>query len=172
LARDTVEGYVRNRKAPDPRGGPYAITPALRERRGAFVTLKARGKLRGCIGYIQPIEPLYKAVQQNAINAATRDSRFRPVKTDNLSEIQIEVSVLTPPAPVSSYQDIVLGRHGIILKKGSQQAVFLPQVAPEQGWDLSETLRHLSLKAGLSGDDWKDPDVEFLVFTAEVIEEE
>ncbi len=171
LARDTVEGYVKDRKTPDPRGGPYAITPALREHRGAFVTLKAHGKLRGCIGYIQPIEPLYEAVQQNAINAATRDSRFRPVKTDELSTIEIEISVLTPPAPVSSYQDIVPGRHGIILKKGSHQAVFLPQVAPEQGWDLPETLRHLSLKAGLSGDDWRDPDTEFLVFTAEVIEE-
>ena len=172
LARDTVEESVKGRETPDPRGGPYAITPALREHRGAFVTLKAHGKLRGCIGYVQPIEPLYAAVQQNAVNAATRDSRFRPVKTDDLSTIQIEISVLTPPAPVSSYQDIVPGRHGIILKKGSHQAVFLPQVAPEQGWDLSETLRHLSLKAGLSGDAWKDPDTEFLVFTAEVIEEE
>jgi AmmeMemoRadiSam system protein B/AmmeMemoRadiSam system protein A len=172
LARDTVEGYVKDRKAPDPRGGPYAITPALREHRGAFVTLKAHGKLRGCVGYIQPIEPLYEAVQQNAINAATRDSRFRPVKSDELSTIEIDISVLTPPAPVSSYQDIVPGRHGIILKKGSHQAVFLPQVASEQGWDLPQTLRHLSLKAGLSGDDWRDPDVEFLVFTAEVVEEE
>jgi len=172
LARDTVEGYVRDRKTPDPRGGPYAITPALREHRGAFVTLKAHGKLRGCIGYIRPIEPLYEAVQQNAINAATRDSRFRAVTSDELSTIQIEISVLTPPAPVSSYQDIIPGNHGILLKKGSHQAVFLPQVAPEQGWDLSETLRHLCLKAGLSGDDWKDPDAEFLVFTAEVIEEE
>ena len=114
----------------------------------------------------------YLNSQQNAINAATRDSRFSPVKTDDLSTIQIEISALTPPTPVSSYQDIVLGRHGIILTKGSHQAVFLPQVAPEQGWDLSETLRHLSLKAGLSGDDWKGPDTEFLVFTAEVIEEE
>jgi AmmeMemoRadiSam system protein A len=172
LARDTVEGYVKDRKTPDPRGGPYAITPALREHRGAFVTLKAHGKLRGCIGYIQPIEPLYEAVRQNAINAATRDSRFRPVETDDLSTIQIEISVLTPPAPVSSYRDIVPGSHGIILKKGSHQAVFLPQVAPEQGWDLPETLRHLSLKAGLSGDDWKAPDAEFFVFTAEIIEEE
>lgn len=172
LARDTLEACLKDRKTPDARGGPYAITPALREHRGAFVTLKAQGKLRGCIGYIQPIEPLYEAVQQNAINAATRDSRFSPVKANELSTIEIEISALTPPVPVASCQDIVLGRHGIILKKGSHQAVFLPQVAPEQGWDLSETLRHLSLKAGLSGDDWRDPDAEFLVFTAEVIEAE
>ncbi len=172
LARDTVEGYVRNRKAPDPKGGEYEITPALREHRGAFVTLKAHGKLRGCIGYIQPIEPLYETVQQNAINAATRDSRFSPVKPDELTTIEIEVSALTPPTAVDSYHDIILGRHGIILQRGSQKAVFLPQVAPEQGWDLPETLRHLAQKAGLSGDDWEDPDTEFLVFTAEVFEEE
>ena len=94
------------------------------------------------------------------------------MKADELAAIEIEISALTPPVPVSSYRDIVLGRDGIIMKKGSHQAVFLPQVAPEQGWDLPETLRHLALKAGLSGEDWRDPDTEFLVFTAEVFEEE
>lgn len=172
LARDTVEGYVKSGTRPDPQGGAYAITPALRAHRGAFVTLKSHGSLRGCIGYIQPHEPLYETVQQNAVNAASRDSRFRPVRAEELPDIEIEISVLTVPAPVSSYRDIVLGRHGIILKKGSQQAVFLPQVAPEQGWGLPETLRHLSLKAGLSGADWQDPETEFQVFTAEVFEEE
>jgi hypothetical protein len=172
LARHTVEGYVRNRKAPDPRKGSYTITPALRQHRGAFVTLKSHERLRGCIGYIQPREPLCDTVVQNAINAATRDSRFPPVKEGELSSIEIEISALTPPVPVSSYRDIVLGKHGVILKKGSHQAVFLPQVAPEQGWDLPETLRHLALKAGLADDDWKDSDTEFLVFTAEVFEED
>jgi AmmeMemoRadiSam system protein A len=172
LARDTVEEYVQNRNTPDPQSGRYDLTSALRQHRGAFVTLKAHGELRGCIGYIQPLEPLYETVQQNAINAAARDSRFSPVKANELSAIEIEISALTPPEPVSSYRDIVLGRHGIILKKGSSQAVFLPQVAPEQGWDLAETLRHLSLKAGLPGDAWRDPKTEFLVFTAEVIKED
>jgi AmmeMemoRadiSam system protein B/AmmeMemoRadiSam system protein A len=172
LARDTIEEYVRNRKTPDPQGGRYEITPTLRERRGAFVTLKKHETLRGCIGYIQPIEPLFETVQQNAINAATRDSRFSPVKPNELSSIEIEISALTVPRPVSSYRDIVLGEHGIILKQGSHQAVFLPQVAPEQGWDLPETLRHLSLKAGLSEDAWRSPVTEFLVFTAEVFQEE
>jgi AmmeMemoRadiSam system protein B/AmmeMemoRadiSam system protein A len=172
LARDTIEEYVRKRKTPDPRSGPYEITPSLREHRGAFVTLKKHETLRGCIGYIRPIEPLFETVQQNAINAATRDSRFSPVKPNELSSIEIEISALTVPELVASYQDIVLGEHGIILKKGSQQAVFLPQVAPEQGWDLAETLRHLSLKAGLSEDAWKDPETEFRVFTAEVFKEE
>jgi AmmeMemoRadiSam system protein A len=172
IARDTVEEYVKKRKTPDLTSGRYEITPTLREHRGAFVTLKEHGELRGCIGYIQPIEPLCEAVQQNAINAAARDSRFAPVKPKELSSIKIEISALTAPAPVSSFRDIALGRHGIILKRGSHQAVFLPQVAPEQGWDLSETLRHLSLKAGLPEDAWKDPQAEFHVFTAEVFLEE
>jgi hypothetical protein len=171
LARDTVEGHVRSGSTPDPLGGAYAITPALRAHRGAFVTLKSHGNLRGCIGHIQPLEPLYEAVRENAVNAASRDSRFRPVRPDELPDIEIEISVLTPPRPVSSHRDIVLGRHGIILKKGPRQAVFLPQVAPEQGWDLPETLRHLSLKAGLPGADWLDAETEFQVFTAEVFEE-
>jgi AmmeMemoRadiSam system protein B/AmmeMemoRadiSam system protein A len=172
LARDTIQEYVQTRKTLDPRKGRYEITPKLRENRGAFVTLKKEGTLRGCIGYIQPIEPLFETVQQNAINAAARDSRFSAVKPKELSSIEIEISALTVPEPVSSYRKIVLGKHGIILKQGSRQAVFLPQVAPEQGWDLAETLRHLSLKAGLSGDAWRDPETEFLVFTAEVFKEE
>lgn len=172
LARDTIEQYVGKHKKPDPLGGGYEITPALRRHRGAFVTLKEGGTLRGCIGYIQPIEPLYETVQQNAVNAATRDSRFSPMKPDELSSIEIEISALTPHEPVSSYRDIVLGRHGILLKKGSHQAVFLPQVALEQGWDLPETLRHLSLKADLPADAWQDPQIEFRVFSAEVFHEE
>lgn len=172
LARDTVVSYVKDRKTPDPQGAAYVITPTLRAHRGAFVTLKSKGRLRGCIGYIQPVEPLYATVQQNAINAATRDSRFRPVRPDELSMIEIEISVLTSPRPVSSYRDIVVGEHGIVLKKGLHQAVFLPQVAPEQGWDLAETLQNLCLKAGLAEEDWKDPETEFHVFTAEVFEEE
>jgi MEMO1 family protein len=172
LARDTLEEYVQKREKPDPQSGRYEITPTLRERRGAFVTLKESGTLRGCIGYIQPIEPLYATVQENAINAATRDSRFSPVRPSELESIEIEISALTAPEPVSSYRDIVLGKHGIILKKGSHQAVFLPQVAPEQGWDLPQTLRHLSMKAGLPEDAWMDPKAEFRVFTAEVFKEE
>lgn len=171
LARDTLERYVREGRTPDPLGGAYEITEKLRAPRGAFVTLKKHGVLRGCIGYILPREPLYVAVQENAINAACRDSRFPRVKPEELDEIEIEISALTAPRPVSSYQDIRIGVHGILLRKGSAQAVFLPQVAPEQGWDLPETLMHLSLKAGLSRDAWKDPDTHFSVFTAEVFEE-
>lgn len=171
LARDTVNEYVKHRKKPDARGESYAISPRLEEPRGAFVTLKKNGKLRGCIGYIQPVESLYKTVQENAVNAATRDTRFAPVKPKELEQIEIEISALTPPERISSAEEIILGKHGIILEKGGHRAVFLPQVAPEQGWNLEETLRHLSHKAGLSPDTWQDPDTRFSVFTAEVFEE-
>ena len=171
LARDTLDAKVRRKRLPDVADGPYAITPALRQRRGAFVTLKKHQALRGCIGYIQPIAPLVESVQQNTVNAATRDSRFPTVRPDELGDIEIEISALTPPQRVGSYRDIELGKHGIILRKGGAQAVFLPQVATEQGWDLAETLRHLARKAGLPADAWKDPDTEFHVFTAEVFHE-
>ncbi len=171
LSRDTLEAYIRRHETPDPLGGGYAITEALRQPRGAFVTLTKGGRLRGCIGYIQPIAPLYRTVQENTINAATRDTRFPPVSPEELPEIHIEISALSVPEPVASYREIEIGKHGIILKHGYAQAVFLPQVAPEQGWDLPETLRHLSLKAGLAPDAWRDPEAEFLVFTAEVFEE-
>jgi AmmeMemoRadiSam system protein B/AmmeMemoRadiSam system protein A len=171
LARDTLESYVREGRMPDPLGGAYEITENLRAPRGAFVTLKKHGTLRGCIGYILPREPLYVAVQENAVNAACRDSRFPRVKPEELDDIQIEISALSPPRAVESYEDIQIGTHGILLRKGGAQAVFLPQVAPEQGWGLQETLRQLSLKAGLPRDAWKDPDTRFSVFTAEVFEE-
>ena len=171
LARDTVQGYVKHRKKPDAKDEAYRITTQLKEPRGAFVTLKKHGKLRGCIGYIQPVEPLYKTVQENAVNAATRDTRFAPVKPGELDQIEIEVSALTRPRLVSSANEIILGKHGVILEKGGRRAVFLPQVAPEQGWGLEETLRQLSRKAGLSPEAWKDPETRFSVFTAEVFGE-
>jgi MEMO1 family protein len=172
LARHTLEQGVRGGRRPDPTSAAYPLTPKLREPRGAFVTLKKHGQLRGCIGYILPLEPLYKAVQENTMNAATRDSRFRPVLPDELDDIQMEISVLSVPEPVSSAREIEIGRHGIVLKQGSRQAVFLPQVAPEQGWDRDETLRQLSRKAGLPPQAWKDPATTYDVFTAEIIEQE
>ena len=111
-------------------------------------------------------------MQENAVNACSRDSRFSPVRPDELDSIELEVSVLSQPQPVASWRDIMIGRHGIILKHGVRKAVFLPQVAPEQGWTLEETLEHLSMKAGLPRQAWQDPRTEFSVFTAQVVEED
>ena len=172
LARDTLDRYVRTGRRPDPDAPAYGVTPRLQEKHGAFVTLKKDGKLRGCIGYIHPSDPLVNAVQENTVNACSRDTRFSPVEPDELEDIHVEISVLSVPVPVPSYGHIEIGRHGIVLKSGSRRAVFLPQVAVEQGWDLEETLRQLAQKAGLASGAWNASDTEYEVFTAEVIEEE
>ncbi|MBN2143753.1 MAG: AmmeMemoRadiSam system protein A, partial [Candidatus Aureabacteria bacterium] len=128
------------------------------------------GNLRGCIGEIFPERPLHEAVMDHAIDSALHDPRFPPVTSDELPGLEFEISALTPPHPVSSYNEIVLGKHGMVLSKYGRQAVFLPQVAPEQGWDLATTLSHLSMKAGLLSDDWKE-NASYLVFEADVFSE-
>jgi AmmeMemoRadiSam system protein A len=132
-----------------------------------FVTLHRQGRLRGCIGYIEGIKPLAEAVVDNGRSAAVGDPRFAPVTAGELDQLEIEVSALTPLRPVSGPEDIEIGRHGIVLAKGGRRAVFLPQVAPEQGWDLTTTLGHLALKAGLGPDGWQEG-ARFEVFEAEV----
>lgn len=138
----------------------------LKRPRGAFVTLKKAGQLRGCIGYIQPRFPLYQAVLENGVNAASRDYRFRPVTVEELADLEVEVSVLTAPQPIKSIDMFEVGKHGIIMHKGGHRAVFLPEVAVENGWNREETLKNLALKAGLPADIWRS-DTEFEVFSSE-----
>jgi AmmeMemoRadiSam system protein B/AmmeMemoRadiSam system protein A len=142
----------------------------LQRQSGAFVTLKKHGHLRGCIGYIQPTEPLYRAVIINAINAARRDPRFSPVMPSELDKLEIDISVLSPPQPIDSYEKFEVGQHGIILEKDGRRAVFLPEVAVEQGWNREQTLSHLAKKAGLPPDAWKEG-AEFKVFTSQTYSE-
>ncbi|MBR4251513.1 MAG: AmmeMemoRadiSam system protein B [Kiritimatiellae bacterium] len=147
------------------------LTPALRERRGAFVTLTIDGELRGCIGEILPRRPLVRVVADHALSAAFEDPRFPPLTAAEWPSVRIEISALTPPRPVDSWHDIQIGRHGMTLSLHGRMAVFLPQVAPEQGWDLETTLTHLSRKAGLPADAWRDPACRFSVFEADVFHE-
>ena len=126
------------------------LSGRLSQSRGAFVTLTLGGNLRGCIGYIQGIKPLVEAVADNGRSAAVSDPRFVPVPEEELAELEWEISALTPLRRVDGPQNIRIGVHGILLDKNGKQAVFLPQVAPEQGWDLDTTLTHLALKAGLA----------------------
>ena len=146
--------------------------PATLAKMGAFVTLNERstGALRGCIGEVLPMRPLVDAVAARAVDSALRDPRFSPVSERELGGLRVEVSALTPPRPVSSWREIVLGRDGMTLEKGNAFAVFLPQVAPEQGWDLETTLSYLSQKAGLPADAWRDG-AKFETFQAEVFHE-
>jgi AmmeMemoRadiSam system protein A len=128
------------------------------------VTLRRDGRLRGCIGYIAPIKPVWQAVLDNAEAAALRDNRFRPVEPDELDSLDVEVSVLTDPVPIPDWTAFEVGRQGIVLVKGSRRAVFLPDVAVEQGWDREQTLAHLARKAGLPADGWREG-AQFFVFT-------
>ena len=168
VARDTLESYVKEGKKPDLNSGEYTLSPIMKEKRGVFVTLNKNGNLRGCIGHIQPREQLVKAVMDNAINSSMNDRRFRPVGTDELAEIEIDISVLSPIKKISGPEKFIPGKHGIIIRMLGSSAVFLPQVATEQGWDREETLSHLCKKARLPAYAWKDDEMEFFIFTAEV----
>ena len=169
LARATIENVLKGLTP----AIPYSLPAKLRETRSCFVTLHSEdGSLRGCIGNIEAFEPLCSNILHNAAHSAFQDPRFQRIKSlDELSGIVIEISVLTQPVKIESTDDFIVGKHGIILSKGAHSSVFLPQVAPEQGWDRETTLLHLSLKAGLSPDAWKGADAEFKVFEAIVFSE-
>jgi hypothetical protein len=166
LARDTIDRFLATKTAPLARNP----TPALEQTRGMFVTLKKRGDLRGCIGEIVTEKPLYRLAGSVALKSALEDPRFRPLRHEELRDIEIEISVLTKPAPVSGSEAVVVGRDGVILKKDGRSAVFLPQVAPEQGWGRDEMLDQLCLKAGLPAGSWKKG-AQLLTFQAEVFSE-
>jgi len=171
ISRKTLEEGIRHQRLHPVSPPAYDLSPRLMSNRGVFVTLQENGRLRGCIGNIIGTDSLFRGVAENTLNSALRDTRFEPVRAEELPAIDIEISVLTPPEPIARPEDFIVGRHGIILREGGSEAVFLPQVAPEQGWDREETLTHLSLKAGLSEDAWKKKDARFLVFHAQVFGE-
>ncbi|MDZ4197949.1 MAG: AmmeMemoRadiSam system protein B [Kiritimatiellia bacterium] len=157
----------------DPSSPPASAlpdSPALRRSAGVFVTLHRNGELRGCIGEIEPRRPLVEAVADHAIHAAFGDPRFPPLAPEEWPDVEIEISVLTPPREIDSWEQIEIGRHGIFLHKRGRSAVFLPQVATEQGWDLPTTLAYLSRKAGLSSDAWREG-ARLDVFEAQIIRE-
>jgi len=166
VARHRIAAKFSKRAAP-PRGH---ISMAMQEEMGAFVTLHKHGQLRGCIGEIFPRRSLFDAVEEQAVNAAFHDPRFPTLREDELLDIDIEISALTPPRKIDSYEEIEIGRHGIVLSQQMQSAVFLPQVATEQGWGRETALSYLAEKAGLMSDAWKT-DCEFHVFEAIVFGE-
>jgi len=170
LARKSIDYALEKRQVPQAADLGVTITEVMKAPRAAFVTLKKNSQLRGCIGDIFPQRPLYKSVIVNAINAAVNDRRFPPVTKAECNDITIEISALTPPEPVESYNQIRIGTDGMVLRKNGKSAVYLPQVAPEQGWDLNQTLTRLSLKAKLPEDAWKEG-ASFLVFQAVVFGE-
>lgn len=137
---------------------------------GAFVTLHKQGRLRGCIGCFISDKPLYQTVQDFVINSAVHDPRFPAVTADELDDIDIEISVLSPMRKIDSIAEFQLGKHGILIKKGFRSGTFLPQVADDTGWTAEEFLGHCAQdKAGIGWDGWKDADL--YVYTAEVFGE-
>ncbi len=168
IARDSIKSFLTTRKPPR----IETENPKLKQKRGVFVTLRRGEVLRGCIGFIEPVFPLYHAISECAISAATKDIRFPPVTVEELSKITIEISILSPTKRIVSVDEIKMGIHGVVVKKGLNQGIFLPQVAEETGWNKEEFLNHLcSGKAGLPPDAWKDKDTEIYIFTVEKFEE-
>jgi AmmeMemoRadiSam system protein A len=169
IARTTVESYVRDGKTPD----FTPLTEHLKEERGVFVTLREHGDLRGCIGYIQGIKPVYEAVRDNAIAAATEDPRFMPVQARELKDIDIEVTVLTPLELCHDpLKEVVAGKYGVVIRRGGRSGVFLPQVATETGWDTKTFLSECCTeKAGLPADAWQDKGTDVYRFCGQVFAE-
>jgi AmmeMemoRadiSam system protein B/AmmeMemoRadiSam system protein A len=152
IARQTLVEYLSTGAIPD----ITPVAPVLRQPNGAFVTLKADGQLRGCIGNTWGREPLYRTAQQMAIAAATRDLRFAPLSVEELEDTRIEISVLSPLRYVHDAEEIRVGRDGLYITLGSDSGLLLPQVPVEQGWDRAEFLRQICFKAGLTADAWKE----------------
>jgi AmmeMemoRadiSam system protein B/AmmeMemoRadiSam system protein A len=164
IARRVIEDVARGKPVP----GFTVESRALMEKKGAFVTLKEGGQLRGCIGHIIGNKPLYKIVGEMAAAAAFNDPRFNPVMEAELSNLEIEISVLTPLRRVKQLDEIEVGKHGILMRKGLYSGLLLPQVATQYGWDRKTFLEYTCLKAGLPKDAWKDRETIIYVFSAEV----
>lgn len=160
LARAAIEDRLLHNGALAATRNAVAITPALAEKRACFVTLQtphADGhlELRGCIGSTEPRHPAHEATVASALDAAFDDPRFVPLLPQELLGLVVSVSVLTPMTPVPGAESIVVGRDGVVLEAGGRRALFLPEVAGEQGWTRIELLEHLGQKAGLQRNAWK-----------------
>ncbi|MCU1384350.1 MAG: AMMECR1-domain protein [Acidobacteria bacterium] len=150
LAREAIAAHVGAAPAHVPGAAGVLAQPG-----GAFVTLHKDGDLRGCIGHIEPTEPLGRVVPRCAVAAASTDPRFPPMAADELDAIDIEISLLGPLEPVTDAADVIVGRHGLVVERGWQRGLLLPQVATEWGWDADAFLAHTCQKAGLPRDAWQ-----------------
>jgi hypothetical protein len=168
IARNSVETAVREKKLYPV---PADESEALQHARGAFVTLKEHGHLRGCIGYMSPVKPLAETVRDVAAHAALEDWRFRPVSEGELGILEYEISVLSPLHKVEDINQIHVGQHGLLIRKGESEGVLLPQVPTEEGWNRDTFLEQVCVKAGLPEQAWKDEDADLFMFTALVFAE-
>ena len=176
LARDSLRGWL-GQPTTGATDNLDAVPAPLHEVRGAFVTLHVDGELRGCIGSVRPTAALGRLVAELAVAAASRDYRFSSLEAVELDRLEIEISVLSPPTPIDSPEEIEVGRHGLIAARGPYMGLLLPQVAVHQQWDSPAFLSHTCEKAGLPPDSWRewaaarDPDLSIQVFSAQVFSE-
>ena len=167
LVRTTIADYLETGDIPEYQPGD----PVLNRRSGVFVTLKEDGNLRGCIGHTQADTPLYRVVQEMAVSAATGDPRFPALTAEEMSEVGVEISILSPLRRITTVEEVEVGTHGLMIVAGGHQGLLLPQVPVEQGWGLEEYLNNLCLKAGLLRRCWNQ-DPTLYTFTAVVFGEE
>ncbi len=167
LARESILSAVHHQQ----------LTPTkhestvLQEPAGAFVTLRSHSELRGCIGYIEPKLPLVRTVEEVAAKAALEDPRFHPLTDDELDQVDIEISVLSPLQKVDKVEDIEVGKHGLVVDAGFTRGLLLPQVAEENHWDRETFIRHTAMKAGLVPEGWNHPSVQLFSFTVDKFSE-
>lgn len=169
IAREAIAVVLDGRR---PEIDPAQFDEVLRKPAGAFVSLHDKsGDLRGCIGSIVPVEPLCQAVASSAVNAAFRDPRFFPLSKEELAQVDLEISVMGPIEVVNDTAEIEVGRDGLIITKGRNSGLLLPQVATDLGWDLETFLNHTCQKAGLAPHAWRSPGTRIERFSAEVFSE-
>jgi len=168
VAREALAAHFEGRAYQPPEGNP-----AVREPRGAFVSLHRRedDDLRGCVGVMESEEPLVRNVARMAVAAATHDGRFEPVTRDELPGLVLQISALGPMCPVKP-EEVEVGRHGLLVSCGSRRGVLLPQVAADHGWDRDTFLEKTCWKAGLPAGAWRGADAKLMAFTAEVFGED
>ena len=164
MARDSIEAYLLDKPLP----ALETVPRSLGEPRGAFVSLHRMGQLRGCIGYLEAVKPLDQTVREMAVAAAFHDPRFRPLAKEELADLEVEISVLSPMRLIHSIEEIQVGTHGLYIVQGPCRGLLLPQVATQYHWDRLTFLEQTCCKAGLPPTAWKDPDTRIYRFTAEI----
>lgn len=167
LVRTTIVSILEDNKFPE----TVPISEKMNSKFGVFVTLHIDGNLRGCIGYIEGVDSLYKSVMTMAQSAAFRDPRFPPVSKAEVEKLDIEISVLSPTKQIGTVEEIEVGKHGLIIQQGSNRGLLLPQVATDWGWEKVEFLEQTCRKAGLPTNAWQDPQTKIFIFSAEIFSE-
>lgn len=163
IAKEAIDAKINNKKMPELK----MDSEILKSKSGAFVTLKKRGHLRGCIGYIKAYKPLGETVQEMAIAAAFHDPRFPSLRPEEVEDLTFEISVLSPLKRIKDINELEVGKHGLYIIRGYNSGLLLPQVAVEYKWDKETFLQETCHKAGLPAQAWKDKETEIYIFSAD-----